>query len=157
MTHRRWWWLGFLVVVGALGGCGGGGHDEGPHGGGCLLVQEVEPNTTPLTAQFLGDLVIGDCVAVAGALVDPADEDNYRVLLQESLTLTVTLDHSPFVDFDLQLFEADTGQLIRDCGSPTVPEVCTVPFVVPGGATAVDVVVTPVSGLGSYTLTLDAH
>ena len=69
----------------------------------------------------------------------------------------MTLDHSPLVDFDLQLFDADTGQLIVDCGSNVVPEVCVVPFVIHAHDIAVDVVVTSVVGAGTYTLTLDAQ
>jgi hypothetical protein len=163
--HRRRWWSslgGLLLLVGVVGGCGGDDHpqahhDERPPTGGCLLVGEQEPNDTFLTAQFLGDLFIGECVAVAGSLFDPADVDSYRVLIQESLHLVVTLDHSPLVDFDLQLFDADTGQLIVDCGSNVVPEVCVVPFVVQAHDIAVDVVVTSVVGAGTYTLTLDAQ
>jgi len=37
-----------------------------------VVVGEQEPNDTWLTAPFLGD-VLGDCVAVAGSLFDPAD------------------------------------------------------------------------------------
>ena len=91
-----------------------------------------------------------------GSLFDPLDVDSYRVLVQESLTLVVTLEHSPFVDFDVQLFDADTGQLIADCGSNVVPEGCAVPFVVRGFDIVVDVVVSSVIGAGTYTLTLDA-
>jgi len=117
----------------------------------------MEPNDTLLTAQFLGDIVAGDCFVVAGDLFAVVDVDSYRVLVQESLTLVVTLDHSPLVDFDVQLFDADTGQLILDCGINVVPEVCTVPFVVHSHDIAVDVVVTSFVGAGSYTLTLRAH
>jgi len=147
------------MIAGALGGCSGGGDHNagGPGSGGCVLVGEQEPNATPLTAQFLGGLIIGDCVGVAGSLFDPADVDSYRVLVQESLSLVVTLDHSPLVDFDIQLFDADTGQLILDCGSNVVPEVCVVPFAVRSHDIAVDVVVTSVVGAGTYTLTLDAQ
>jgi len=147
------------MIAGALGSCSGGGdHGAGrPPSGGCVLVGEQEPNATPLTAQFLGGLIIGDCVGVAGSLFDPADVDSYRVLVQESLSLVVTLDHSPLVDFDIQLFDADTGQLILDCGSNVVPEVCVVPFAVRSHDIAVDVVVTSVVGAGTYTLTLDAQ
>ena len=98
-----------------------------------------------------------DCVAVAGSLFDPVDVDSYRVFVQETLTLVVTLDHSPFVDFDVQLFDADTGQLILDCGINVAPERCVVPFVVGGFDIAVDVVVTSFIGAGTYTLTLDAQ
>jgi hypothetical protein len=122
-----------------------------------VVVGEQEPNDTLLTAQFLGDLFIGDCVAVAGSLFDPVDVDIYRVLIPESLHLVVTLDHSPLVDFDIQLFDADTGQGILDCGSTVVPEVCVVPFVVHAHDIAVDVIVTSVVGAGPYTLTLDAQ
>ena len=162
MHRRRWWWggvVGICILAGAVAGCSGGGdHHEVHHvSGGCVVVGEQEPNDTFLTAQFLGDLLIGDCVAVAGSLFDPADVDSYRVFIQESLDLVVTLDHSPLVDFDLQLFDADTGQVILDCGSNVVPEVCAVPFVVHAHDIAVDVVVTSVVGAGTYTLTLDAQ
>jgi len=160
MRRRGWWWrslVGLLLLAGVVGGCDGDGHDDDHHDGAvCFLVGEREPNATPLTAQFLSDLFVDDCVAVDGSLFDPLDVDSYRVLVQESLTLVVTLDHSPFVDFDVQLFDADTGQLIVDCGSNVVPEGCAVPFVVRGFDIAVDVVVSSVIGAGTYTLTLDA-
>ena len=161
MTRRRGLGAmgGLLMAVGVLGGCSGGGDHNagGPGSSGCVLVGEQEPNATALTAQFLGDLIVGDCVAVAGRLFNPADVDSYRVLIQESLSLVVTLDHSPFVDFDLQLFDADTGQFILDCGSNVVPEVCVVPFAVRSRDIAVDIVVTSFGGAGTYTLTLDAQ
>jgi len=61
------------------------------------------------------------------------------------------------VDFDVQLFDADTGAFIFDCGINVVPEQCVVPFVVGGFDIAVDVVVTSFIGAGTYTLTLDAR
>jgi hypothetical protein len=150
--------VGLLLLAGAMGGCGGDDHDGDDDAiAGCFLFGEVEPNATPTTAQFLGDLFVDDCDIVEGSLFNPADVDSYRVLVQESLTLTVTLDHSPFVDFDVQLFDADTGQLIVDCGINVAPEICVVPFVLRGFDIAVDVVVTSFSGAGTYTLTLDAH
>ncbi len=161
MTRRRWWsvgMVGILMIAGALGGCGGGDHDDGDRAsGGCFLIGEREPNATALTAQFLGDVFVDDCFIVDGSIFDPTDVDSYRVLIQENLTLVVTLDHSLQVDFDVQLFDADTGQLIRDCGPGVVPEVCPVSFVVRAGDIAVDVVVTSVVGAGTYTLTLDAQ
>src|SRR5262249_37232036 len=150
--------VSILLLVGAEVGCSGGGdhHEAPPASGACVLVGEQEPNDTFLTAQFLGDLLVGDCVAVAGGFFCPARVDSYRVLIQENLRLVVTLDHSPFVDFDTQLFNAETGELILDCGSNVVPEVCVVPFVLGVPSLAVDVVVTSVVGAGTYTLTLDA-
>jgi len=146
------------MIAGALGGCSGGDHNDEHHdGGGCFLFREVEPNDTLLTAQFLDAIIADDCFVVAGSLFDVVDVDSYRVLVQESLTLVVTLDHSPLVDFDIQLFDADTRQLILDCGINVVPEVCAVPFVVSSRDIAVDVVVTSFVGAGSYTLTLRAH
>src|SRR5215470_10005141 len=134
MTRIHGWWagiVGIFISAGVLAGCSGGDHDNGRSGSGvCLLVSEVEPNATALTAQFLGDLFADDCFVVAGSIFDVTDVDSYRVLVQESLTLVVTLDHSPLVDFDVQLLDASTGQLIRDCGSNAVPEVCAVSFVV---------------------------
>jgi len=117
----------------------------------------VEPNDTLFTAQFLDAIFVDDCFIVGGDLFTEVDVDSYRVLVQERLTLVVTLDHSPLVDFDIQLFDADTGQLILDCGVSVVPEACTVPFVVGSRDIAVDVVVTSVGGAGSYTLILDAR
>ena len=158
MTRRRWWWVGILMIVSALGGCSGGDdNDEPPNGGACFLFGEGEPNDTLFTAQFLDAIFVDDCFVVAGALFNVVDVDSYRVLVQENLTLVVTLDHSPLVDFDVQLFDADTGQLILDCGLNVVPEVCTVPFVVRSRDIAVDVVVTSAVGAGSYTLTLRAN
>jgi len=161
MTRIRWWagMIGILMIAGALGGCsgGGGGHDDGHGSGVCLLFSEVEPNATSLTAQFLGSLFVDDCFIVAGSIFDVTDVDSYEVLVQESLTLVVTLDHSSLVDFDILLFDAETGQLIRDCGAGVVPEVCTVSFVVRSRAIAVDVVVVSAVGAGPYTLTLDAQ
>jgi hypothetical protein len=146
------------MIAGALGGCSGGDSDDGfPNGGACFLFQEVEPNDTLFTAQFLDAIIVDDCFIVDGDLFDVVDVDSYRVLVQEDLTLVVTLDHSPLVDLDVQLFDADTGQLILDCGLNVVPEVCTVPFVVRSRDIAVDVVVTSAVGAGSYTLTLRAN
>jgi len=146
------------MIAGALGGCGGGDHDDGDRAsGGCFLIGEREPNATALNAQFLGDVFVADCFIVSGSIFDPADVDSYRVLVQESVILDVTLDHSSLVDFDIQLFDADTGQLIRDCGINVVPEVCAVSFDVGSGDIAVDVVVTSFIGAGTYTLTLDAQ
>ena len=78
MHRRRWWWggvVGICILAGAVAGCSGGGdHHEVHHvSGGCVVVGEQEPNDTLFTAQFLGDVIIGDCVAVAGSLFDPAD------------------------------------------------------------------------------------
>jgi len=56
---------------------------------------------------------------------------------------------------DIQLFDADTGTFILDCGSNVVPEVCVVPFAVRSRDIAVDIVITSVVGAGTYTLTLD--
>jgi hypothetical protein len=80
--------------------------------------------------------------------------DTYGILIEETLTVVVTLDHSPAVDFDVFLLNADTGELILDCGLNVVPEVCVVPIVVGARALAVEVVVTSFVGAGSYTLTL---
>src|SRR5438094_9627895 len=106
MIRRRWWWVGILMMVGAVGGCGDDHHHH--HHRGCELLQELEPNDTPRTADFLGEAFVGDCAVVAGSLSDPADVDTYRFLVQESLTLVATLDHSPQVNLALQLFDADT-------------------------------------------------
>ena len=157
MRRRGWWYrglVGLLILVGAVGGCTGSG-DQG--GGGCLAFGDVESNDTPLTAEFLDELFVGECGTIYGSLSDPADVDRYSVLVRQSLTLVITFDPSPLVDFDVQLFDADTGQLIRDCGNSVEPKICTVPFVVDGFAIAVDVVVMSLSGAGPYTLMLSTQ
>ena len=160
MTHRRWWWgamMGLCMLMGTLGACSGGNGD-GDHGGnGCVLFAEVEPNDTEVHAQDLDTVFFGDCVVVDGSIFTAVDEDSYRVFIQEDLTLVVTLDHSSLVDFDVLLFDADTGQLIRDCGTGVVPELCVVAFDVIAGDIAIDVVVVSASGAGTYTLELSAE
>ena len=72
-------------------------------------------------------------------------------------TLAVTLDHSAEVNVALQFFDADTGDLIQDCGTGVVPIVCDVRFAGHAHDIAVDAVVTSAGGTGPYTLTLDAQ
>ena len=162
MTRRRWWWVslvGLLLLAGASGGCDGDDDDDKEHHarGRCILFGEREPNDTTLIAQILDPGFAGDCVIVEGNLFAATDVDSYAILVEETLTLVVTVDHSPEVDFDVQLLNADTGELILDCGISVVPEVCVVPFVVRTRDIAVDVVVTSVVGAGPYTLTLDVQ
>ena len=153
MIRRRWWWVGILMMVGAVGGCGDDHHHH--HHRGCELLQELEPNDTPRTADFLGEAFRGDCAVVVGSLLEPKDVDTYRFLVQERLTLAVTLDHSAEVNIALQFFDADTGDLIQDCGTGVVPIVCDVRFAGHAHDIAVDAVVTSAGGTGPYTLTLD--
>jgi hypothetical protein len=155
MTRRSWWWIGILMLVGAVGGCGDDDHHHHHHHD-CGQSREAEPNDTPRTADFLGEAFRGDCAIVVGSLSDK-DVDTYRFLVQERLTLAVTLDHSAEVNVALQFFDADTGDLIRDCGSGVVPIDCDVRFGSHSHDIAVDAVLTSVSGAGSYTLTLDAQ
>lgn len=160
MTRKQRWLaiVSILMLVGALGGCDeGDSRDDQRDGDVCFLFGEREPNATVFTAQVLEDLFVDDCVIVDGSVFDVADVDSYRVFIQENLTLVVTLDHSPLVDFDVQLFDADTGQLILDCGVGIVPEACAVPFVVRSRDIAVDIVVSSVRGAGTYTLGLEAQ
>jgi hypothetical protein len=140
-----------------MGGCGDDDHDHHHHHHGCVQVREVEPNDMAMTAQFLDPGVAGDCVIVEGDLAAATDVDNYRILIEESLTLAVTLDHSPGVDFAVQLVQADTGALIQNCQSAAVPEVCKVFFDVHAPALPVIVVVTSMAGAGPYTLKLDVQ
>jgi hypothetical protein len=161
MTRTRWWWgslTSLFMLAGVLGGCDGDDHDEEHHAHGrCLLVRERESNDSTLLAQILDPGFAGDCVSVDGNLFAATDVDTYGILVEETLTLVVTVDHSPGVDFDVQLFNADTGDLLQDCGLGVAPEVCVVPFVVSSRDLAVDVVVTSVVGAGPYTLTLDVQ
>jgi hypothetical protein len=154
MIHRGWW-VGILIMVAAVSGCGDDDHHHHHHG--CVQVREVEPNDTAMTAQFLDPGSAGDCVRVEGNLATATDVDTYRILIEETLTLTVTLDQSPGGDFAVQLLRADTGALLQNCSSPVVPEVCEVSFDVHAPALPVNVVVTSVVGAGPYTLTLDVQ
>lgn len=159
--RERWWrrsLAGLLLLAGILSGCNGDDHDGELHAQSrCLVFGEREPNDTPLIAQILDPGFAGDCVIVEGDLFTATDVDTYGIVIEETLTLVVTMDHSPLVDFDVLLFNADTGELILDCGLNVVPEVCVVPFVVGGFDIAVEVVVTSFSGAGTYTLTLDVQ
>jgi hypothetical protein len=140
-------------MAGALVGCGDHDHHRHHHGG-CRFFQELEPNTTAGTAQELGDLFEDDCFVVDGTILSATDQDHYLIFIQESLTLEVTLEHDPLVTFAVQLLDADTGEVILDCGTTVVPAVCQVSFEVHRFDIAVEVIVTPVSGMGPYTLTL---
>jgi hypothetical protein len=147
-----------LLLAGVLGGCSGDDDDEGHHARGhCIQIGEREPNDTTLIAQILDPGFAGDCVTVEGNLSAATDVDTYALFVEETLTLGVSMDRSPGVDFDIRLFSADTGELILDCGIAVVPEVCLVPFVVRSRALAVDVVVTSTVGAGAYTLKLDVQ
>jgi hypothetical protein len=96
--------------------------------------------------------------SVEGNFFAATDAETYATLVEETLTLVVTVDYSPGVDFDVHLFNADTGELILDCGITVVPEVYVVPFVVRLRALLADGVVVPsVVGAGPYTLTLDVQ
>ena len=108
------------------------------------------------TAQFLDPGPAGDCVRVDGDLT-ATDVDTYRILIEEPLTLAVTVDQNPGGDVVVQLVQADTGALVQNCRSPVVPESCKVSFDVHGRALPVNVVVTSVAGAGPYTLTLDVQ
>ena len=156
MTRRGWWWIGLLLLVGAVGGCDDHDHHHHHHNA-CGESREVEPNNTPRTADFLGEAFRGDCAVVEGSLSDPKDVDTFRFLVQERLTLVVTLDHSADVNIALQFFDADTDDLIQDCGSGVGPIVCEVSFGRHAHDIAVDAVVTSAGGTGPYTLTLDAQ
>jgi len=160
MKYSGWWWGGLLLLVGAVSGCGDDDHNHHHHDHhrhACVQVREVEPNDTASTAQFLDPGPAGDCIVVDGQLAAAMDVDTYRILIEESLTLAVTLDQSPGGDFAVQLVQADTGSLLQNCSSPVVPEVCQGSFDVHGRALPVHVVVTSVAGAGPYTLTLDVQ
>jgi hypothetical protein len=156
MRYSGWWWVG-LLLVGVVSGCEDDDHDHHHHRHACAQVREVEPNDMASTAQFLDPGPAGDCVIVDGDLTTATDVDTYRILIEEPLTLAVTLDQSPGRDFAVQLVQADTGTPIQNCPSPVVPEGCQVSFDVHGRALPVNVVVTSVAGAGPYTLTLDVQ
>jgi hypothetical protein len=154
------------MLAGVLGGCDGDDHHDDRHDGHrgrgrCALFREQEPNDTVLSAQFLDPGFEGDCVIVEGDILAPPfappDVDSYRILIEESLILVVSVDHTPGVPFNVLLFDADTGELIFDCGTAEVSAVCEVPFVVRSRDIAIDVVVTSRIDAGPYTLTLDVQ
>jgi hypothetical protein len=158
MTRRGWWWVGILLMVGVVSGCGDDDHDHHHHHHhDCGQSREVELNDTLRTADFLGEAFRGDCAVVTGSLSDQRDVDTYRFLVQERLTLVVTLDHSADVNIALQFLKADTGDPIQECGSGVGQVVCDVPFDVHSHDIAVAAVVTSLGGAGPYTLTLDAQ
>jgi hypothetical protein len=162
MKYNGRWWVGLLLLAGAMSGCGDDDHDHHHHDHhhhdhACVQVREVEPNDTTSTAQFLDPGPAGDCIIVDGQLAAATDVDTYRILIEESLTLTVTVNQNPGGDFAVQLVQADTGTPIKNCPSPVVPDSCRVSFDVHGRALPVHVVVTSVAGAGPYALTLDVQ
>jgi len=160
MTPTRRLWVSIisvLILAGSFTGCIIVDDDDDDDDGGCFLFTEQEPNDSELNAQILDNMFVGDCFVVDGSLFDDFDEDSYRLFVQEDLALVVTLDHSPLVDFDVLIFDADTGELISDCGVSVVPESCTVVLSLFGSDLAVDVVVVSAGGAGTYTLDLIAQ
>jgi hypothetical protein len=160
MTRTGWWWIGILLLVGILSGCGDDDHDhhdDHRQHRDCGESREEEPNDTRRTANSLGEALRGDCAVVLGKLSEAQDVDTFRFRVGERLTLAVTLDHDATVTMALQFVDADTGDLIQDCGSGVAPLVCDVPFPERSHAIAVDAVVTSVSGTGLYTLALDTQ
>jgi hypothetical protein len=110
MKYSGWWWVGLLLLVGAVSGCGDDDHDHHHHRHACVQVREVEPNDTASTAQFLDPGPAGDCVIVEGDLTTATDVDTYRIRIEESLALTVTLDQS--VSGDLKLHVNGQGEIV---------------------------------------------
>jgi hypothetical protein len=150
------------MLAGVLGGCDGDDHHDDHHDGHrargrCALFQEQEPNDTAPTAQFLDPGFEGDCVIVEGDLVAATDVDSYNILIEEDLNLAITADNGPGVPFAVQLFDADTGARIFDCGIVVAPVACVVSFVVDSRDIDVDVVVTSGGGVGPYTMKLDVQ
>ena len=165
MTRTRWWWsnlAGFLLLlVGIVSGCGDDDHDhhhdDHRHHHDCGQSREEEPNDTRRTANSLGEAFRGDCAVVLGKLSEPQDVDTFRFRVGERLTLAVTLDHDATVTMALQFVDADTGDLLQDCGSGAGQVTCEVRFAERSQESRVAAVVTSAGGTGSYTLTLDAQ
>jgi hypothetical protein len=158
MQRRNMWWVllmcSVLVCV-ALSGCDGDDEDEVE----CFLVTELEPNDvfeTPVytsQAQDLGEMLFGDCFTITGDLITVDDaNDGYGFLLLEEQNLAITLSHSDLNDFDVIIFDFDTGTRLATCASGLEPEVCDVGLLI--GNIDVVVVPAPGSGLGNYTLDL---
>ena len=59
--------------------------------------------------------------------------------------------------FDVQLFHADTGERLFDCGIAVAPVACVVSFVVDSRNIDVDGGGDLCGGVGPYTMTLDAQ
>jgi hypothetical protein len=140
-----------------LFGCDDSDHDEAE----CLLVTELEPNDVVVTpasyvsqAQVLGEIFPGDCFTILGDLLDEVDTDGYGFFLFDAQTLGLTLSHSPLIDLDILLFDADTGVRITTCSTEIEPELCDV-FIDVAGIN-VDVVVVSNFGTGNYTLDIES-
>jgi hypothetical protein len=159
MTRTGWWWIGILMLVGVMSGCGDDDHEhhDHHHHHDCGQSREEEPNDTRRTANSLGEAFRGDCAVVVGSLSDSKDVDTFRFRVGERLTLAVTLDHDTTVDIALRFVEAETGDLIQDCGSGVGQVACDVRFSERSHDSGVAAVVTSAGGTGSYTLTLEAH
>ena len=58
------------------------------------------------------------------------DVDSYHILIEEEPNLAITRGQWPRVPFTIQLFHADTGERLFDCGIVVAPVACVVSFVV---------------------------
>jgi hypothetical protein len=100
-SRARW----ALVPALALAGCHGS--VEGtvvidPH---VETVLELEPNDQAFTAQGIGPLAAGECLAIHGS-VNPFDVDGFAFVADQDLEVRVVLaGHSAFADLDLCVYD----------------------------------------------------
>jgi len=124
-------------------------------------VNEVEPNDTPLTAQFLGPLTTALSYQVNGTLgfLDP--QDTFWLTESVGPQVTVTLTHGVGVDFDLQVYDVAADGTLTSLGESTrttSPDevVYTTSTPTPGDSFITAIVVIPYAGTGPYGLHIQA-
>tara|TARA_B100000315_G_C14594085_1_gene597661 strand:- start:3174 stop:5105 length:1932 start_codon:yes stop_codon:yes gene_type:complete len=123
-------------------------------GRGCIKDSfrlERESNDSLANAQSLGKIGLSECVMVNATLTDNnnvvVDEDVFRVTVKEPAVLEITLTHDATNEFDALIFGLGRMELCDD--------VCS--FVIPDGENVpVAIVVSPLIGVGSYTLNVQA-
>ncbi|MFG0316979.1 MAG: S8 family serine peptidase [Planctomycetota bacterium JB042] len=120
---------------------------------------EQEPNDLVAQTQFVGSLFPGKLSRVLGAVgngaAGPADVDGYRYQLDGSQTVYLVLLHDVSVDFDVELYDGDTGAFLGALATEQEPEEGLLAVTLPPGGTAkLDVVVYAWSGTGNYLLRL---
>ncbi|MEO6708039.1 MAG: hypothetical protein ABI054_07790, partial [Planctomycetota bacterium] len=149
-----------LSFAACSGGGGGGGSNNTasiagtigfPSTGGPIL--EAEPNDTVEQAHFLGTLVAGQTIIVAGQVSGADPIDGFKVTAPSRVAISATLvfDDTGGNQFDIGIFDATAGDFVESFLGNTSPAAGT--FHAQGTFFPV---VAQFAGSGSYTLTLVA-
>jgi len=118
-----------------------------------LEFHEVEPNNLPEQANWIGTLYPGDLVAIEGRLSEftPDLLDGFAMSSGDAIGIQFSLwESTSGADFDVGLYDPDTGQYIAWWETSNHPE--TGAFTIWGPGKDVHLVVSPFLGESAYRL-----